>query len=102
MNNYVAIVFPLVIVVACRIFLFLLQCTTASLTNQKIIKMGVVFSIVYLIITFPIFIFAFKFYIFPIVSLIVIWVYFIFMSLLYEGYFERMRKDGSLLLLYKK
>ncbi|SUO96867.1 MULTISPECIES: hypothetical protein [Cardiobacteriaceae] len=102
MNNYLPVICPLLIAIACRIFIFSLQCITAEITARKVIKIGVILSIIYLVITFPIFILAFDFYIFPIVSLIVIWVYFIFMSLLYEGYFERMRKDGSLLLLYKK
>lgn len=97
MNDYIPIISPLVIIISVRVFIFLLQCTMSKLTLQKVIKIGVIFSFIYLTITFSIFIFIFDFYIFPIVSLIIIWAYFILMSFIYENYFERMKNNGTLL-----
>lgn len=102
MNNYLPVICPLLIAIACRIFIFSLQCITAEITARKVIKIGVILSIIYLVITFPIFILAFDFYIFPIISLIIIWAYFLFMSLVYKDYFRTMQKYGSLLSLYRE
>lgn len=96
MNNYIALISPLVIFLSCRLFLFLLRCTSETATTQKIIRLGIVMSFIYLFLIFPIYGLLFDFYLFPIVSIVIIWVYFIFMSLLYDNYFERMINEDSL------